>query len=153
MTTLVVTDVIQGRIAEIRNFGAFVWLQNGKKGLVHISEISDNYVKDIHSAVKPNQKVKVKILSIQDDGRIELSIKQALNQDFTKPPKPDPREELRENVDMFLGEPPNINFRASIRRPDDFDSMLKHFKKNANESNLDVKRSIENKRGGPKKRR
>lgn len=153
MTTIVSSDVVQGRIAEIRNFGAFVWLQNGKKGLVHISEISDNYVKDIHSAVKPNQKVKVKVLSIQEDGRIELSIKQALSLEYTKPPLPDPREELRENVDMFLGEPPNINFRADGRTPPDFEGMLKSFKKDSNENNLDLKRSIEAKRGGMKKKR
>ncbi len=153
MTTIISSDVVQGRIAEIRNFGAFVWLQNGKKGLVHISEISDNYVKDIHSAVKPNQKVKVKVLSIQDDGRIELSIKQAMNLDYTKPPLPDPREELRENVDMFLGEPPNINFLADGRTSPDFEGMLKNFKKDSNENNLDLKRSIEAKRGGMKKKR
>ena len=148
-----VSDVIQGRIAEIRNFGAFVWLHNGKKGLVHISEISDNYVKDIHNAVKPNQKIKVKVLSIQDDGRIELSIKQAASLEYTKAPQPDPREELRENVDMFLGEPPNISFHHGHRGSDDFEGMMKGFKKDSNENNLDVKRGIEAKRGGPKKRR
>jgi S1 RNA binding domain protein len=150
---LEVNDVVQGRIAEIRNFGAFVWLQNGKKGLVHISEISDSYVKDIHSAVKPNQKVKVKVLSIQEDGRIELSIKQASSLEYTKPPLPDPRDELRENVEMFLGEPPNINFSHDHHRHDDFEGMLKNFKKHSSENNLDVKRSIEAKRGGMKKRR
>jgi S1 RNA binding domain protein len=149
---IVENDVVQGRIAEIRNFGAFVWLQNGKKGLVHISEISDNYVKDIHSAVKPNQKVKVKVLSVQDDGRIELSIKQAASLEYTKAPQPDPREELRENVEMFLGEPPNINFFHHSRE-NDFEGMMKNFKKDSNENNLDVKRSVENKRGGLKKRR
>lgn len=145
-------DVVQGRVAEIRNFGAFVWLQNGKKGLVHISEISDSYVKDIHTAVKPNQKIKVKVLSIRDDGRIELSIKQALNTEYTKPPLPDPRDELRENVAMFLGEPPNITFERDNSKGGSFDAMLKSFKRVSNENNLDVKRGIEAKRGGNKRR-
>ena len=51
----------QGRVAEVRDFGAFVWLEDGKKGLIHISEISDDYVKDIHNRVKPNQKHPLRI--------------------------------------------------------------------------------------------
>ena len=47
-------DVVQGRVAEVRDFGAFVWLDDGRKGLIHISEISDDYVKDIHNRIKPN---------------------------------------------------------------------------------------------------
>ena len=64
-------DVVQGRVAEVRDFGAFVWLDDGRKGLIHISEISDDYVKDIHNLVKPNQKVKIKVLSVKEDGRTQ----------------------------------------------------------------------------------
>jgi len=61
-------DILQGKVAEVRDFGAFVWLDDGKKGLVHISEISDDYVKDIHNLVKPNQKVKIKVTKTVNGG-------------------------------------------------------------------------------------
>ena len=65
------------------NFGAFVMLPDGRTGLVHISEIADEYVKDINDYVKKNDTVKVKILSMDDSGRIGLSIKQA-NPDYQR---------------------------------------------------------------------
>ena len=69
--------VVEGIVTGITNFGAFVQLEKGTTGLVHISEISNNYVKDINSYLKEQDKVKVKVLSIDPDGKISLSIKQA----------------------------------------------------------------------------
>ena len=139
-------DVMQGRVAEVRDFGAFVWLDDGKKGLIHISEISDDYVKDIHHRIKPNQKVKVKVLSVKDDGRIELSLKQAEPLEYTKPPKQE-REHSHLPAAEYLGEPPNINF-IDGDNPDEFEIMLKQFKRRSEENLLDNKRNIERKRAG-----
>ena len=145
-------DVVQGRVAEIRDFGAFVWLDDGRKGLIHISEIADDYVKDIHNRVKPNQKVKVKVLSIKDDGRIELSLKQADGLEYTKPPKQE-REHPHLPAVEYLGEPPNINFISGSDSPSDFEPMMKQFKRMSEENLLDNKRSVERKRcGGDKKK-
>lgn len=72
-----VGKVVEGTITGITNFGAFVELPEGKSGLVHISEISDDYVKRVADYLKKDQKVKVKILSISQDGKISLSIRQA----------------------------------------------------------------------------
>jgi len=144
-------DVVQGRVAEIRDFGAFVWLDDGRKGLIHISEIADDYVKDIHNRVKPNQKVKVKVLSIKEDGRIELSLKQAESLEYTKPPKQE-REHPHLPAVEYLGEPPNINF-IDNDSPTDFEPMMKQFKRMSEENLLDNKRSVERKRcGGDKKK-
>ena len=60
--------VVEGIVTGITNFGAFVQLEKGTTGLVHISEISNNYVKDINSYLKEQDKVKVKVLSIDPDG-------------------------------------------------------------------------------------
>ena len=149
---IVASDIVQGRVAEVRDFGAFVWLEDGRKGLIHISEISDDYVKDIHNRIKPNQRVKVKVLSIKDDGRIELSLKQAESLDYTKPPKQE-REHSHLPATEYLGEPPNINFREDLVTSDEFDVMLKAYKRQSEENQLDNKRSIERKRAGGDKKK
>lgn len=69
--------VVEGIVSGITNFGAFVQLPQGKTGLVHISEISHDYVKKVSDYLKKDQKVKVKVISINDDGKISLSIRQA----------------------------------------------------------------------------
>ncbi|HHV45642.1 MAG TPA: S1 RNA-binding domain-containing protein [Tissierellia bacterium] len=72
-----VGKVVEGTVTGITNFGAFVQLPEGESGLVHISEISDDYVKKVADYLKKDQKVKVKILSVSEDGKISLSIRQA----------------------------------------------------------------------------
>ena len=72
-----VGEVIDGTVTGITNFGAFVQLPEGKSGLVHISEISHDYVEKVADYLKKDQKVKVKILSISKEGKISLSIRQA----------------------------------------------------------------------------
>ena len=74
---ITVGKVVEGTVTGITNFGAFVELPEGKSGLVHISEISDDYVEKVTDYLKKDQKVKVKILSISKDGKISLSIRQA----------------------------------------------------------------------------
>lgn len=69
--------ILEGTVSGITNFGAFIDLGEGKTGLVHISEVADDYVKNIHDYLKNQQKVKVKVLSIEQNGKISLSIKQA----------------------------------------------------------------------------
>ena len=63
-------------MVNITNFGAFVEIE-GKTGLVHISEVADSFVKDIRQHLSEQDKVKVKVISIDDNGKISLSIKQA----------------------------------------------------------------------------
>lgn len=79
---LEVGKVVEGTVSGITNFGAFIDLGEGKTGLVHISEVANDYVKNIKDYLVQGQKVKVKLLSIEKDGKISLSIKQAA------PPKP-----------------------------------------------------------------
>lgn len=74
--TLVEGNTVQGKVVNITNFGAFVEV-DGQTGLVHISEIADSYVKDIKDYIEPGEDVLVKVLSVGNDGKISLSIKQA----------------------------------------------------------------------------
>lgn len=72
-----VGEIVEGTVTGITNFGAFIQLPEGKSGLVHISEISHDYVEKVADYLKKDQKVKVKVLSINNDGKISLSIRQA----------------------------------------------------------------------------
>ena len=69
--------VLEGKVTGITKFGAFVALPDGKSGLVHISEIANTFVNDVHDYVQDGQEVKVKVIGIADDGKINLSIKKA----------------------------------------------------------------------------
>jgi S1 RNA binding domain protein len=79
-----VGSIVTGKITGITKFGAFVTLAPGKSGLVHISEIANSYVNDIREHLAEGQEVTVKVIGMDDNGRINLSIKAAL------PPPPRP---------------------------------------------------------------
>lgn len=85
-----VGEKVNGKVSGITNFGAFVDLGDKKTGLVHISEVSNNFVKDIHDVLTVGDKVTVKVLSVGEDGKISLSIRKAsdnVQKDFGKIPK------------------------------------------------------------------
>ena len=72
-----VGNKLKGKVTGIKKFGAFVELPEGKSGLVHISEVADNYVENVEDHLSVGDEVEVKVLSIADDGKISLSIKKA----------------------------------------------------------------------------
>ena len=70
-------SILRGKITGLAPFGAFVELEGGKTGLVHISEVSNEYVDDISHHLTAGQTVKVKVISVDEQGKISLSIKKA----------------------------------------------------------------------------
>ncbi|MBN1353890.1 MAG: polyribonucleotide nucleotidyltransferase [Candidatus Omnitrophica bacterium] len=76
-----VGKIYNGNITRIMNFGAFCEILPGKEGLIHISEIADRFVKDVSQELKVGQEVVVKVVEIDQQGRINLSIKQAMKKD------------------------------------------------------------------------
>ena len=72
-----VGDILTGKVTGITKFGAFVQLAPGKSGLVHISEIANSYVSDVHDFLTDGQEVKVKVIGVDENSRINLSIKKA----------------------------------------------------------------------------
>ena len=74
---LEVGAILEGKVTGITKFGVFVALPEGKSGLVHISEVANAFVSDINEHVQMGQTVKVRVLNITDDGKINLSIKRA----------------------------------------------------------------------------
>src|SRR3989339_1158197 len=97
---------LEGKVSGITNFGAFIQLPDGTTGLVHISEIAEEYVKDIKNHLCENQIVTVVVISIDNNGKISLSIKKAKDAEsivkiipktnnFKKPRKPADFEHLK----------------------------------------------------------
>ena len=75
-----VGNILEGKVTTITKFGAFVSLGDGKSGLVHISEIANTFVNDVHDFLQEGQTVKVMVLSA-DNGKINLSIKRMLSRE------------------------------------------------------------------------
>ena len=73
--------ILEGKVSGITKFGAFVDLPESKTGMVHISEVAPTFINEISDYVKVGQEVKVKVLAI-NDGKISLSMKQALPKDM-----------------------------------------------------------------------
>lgn len=80
-------QILQGKISGITNFGAFVQLEGNVTGLVHISEVADSYVKEISEFLTVGDEVKVKVLNIDEGGKIGLSIRQAIEKPKVTKPK------------------------------------------------------------------
>ena len=79
--------ILEGKVTGITKFGAFVALPGGKSGLVHISNISDSYVSDINEVLTVGQEVKVKVMNIDQNDRINLSIKHVQSSSSPRPPR------------------------------------------------------------------
>jgi S1 RNA binding domain protein len=129
---LEVGTVLEGKITGITKFGAFVELPGGKTGMVHISEVAPTFVKEIKDYVQENQTVKVKVLSILEDGKISLSMKRV-----------DPPAGGRPQG------PRHDNYEWSPKRNDNlsFEDMLNKFKQSSEEKMSDLKKYIDPKRG------
>lgn len=110
---LTVGAILEGKVKSITNFGAFIYLPEGRTGLVHISEVSSSFVNDIHEHLKEGQTVKVKVLSIDQNGKISLSIKRAA--------APPPRTQTPRAESPRRSEPPRP------REPLTFEEKLKQF--------------------------
>ena len=83
---LEVGSIVEGTIVRVKPFGAIVSLNENSQGLVHISQIANSFIQDINAFVKVGDVVKVKILSIEEDGRkISLSMRDALPKETTSP--------------------------------------------------------------------
>jgi len=116
-----VGSIVKGVVTGITKFGAFVELDGGESGLVHISEVADAYVKDVNNYLKLNEEINVKVISVGKDGKIGLSIKQLSEANkktkFTQAPKKS------------------------------FDDMMSDFLKESSEKQQDLRRSLDKKSG------
>lgn len=134
---LKVGDIIEGKITTITSFGVFVDLGENKSGMVHISEVAKNYVNDINEHVKVNDIVKVKVLTIGEDGKISLSIKRALPPE--KKSDDAPRRD-RKNAPVKQSIDSSYTWAPKKSEPASFEEMMNRFKQTSDEKFSDLKR-------------
>src|SRR5699024_7989687 len=117
-----ITSKLQGKVSRITNYGAIVELEKGKTGLVYISEVADTYVKDINEHLTVGDEIKVKVINVEDDGKIGLSIKKA---------KDSP-----------------VRQRNTKERTENFESKMNRFLKDSEDRLASLKKHTESRRGG-----
>lgn len=127
---LEVGSIVEAKVTGITNFGAFVELPEGKKGMVHISEVAPTYVEKISDHLSVGQMVKVKVLSIGDDGKISLSIKKAIEREKTHGNQRKPRQQSQPNTSTKG--PGNFEWQPK-RNDGNFEDMLSRFKQTSDE--------------------
>ena len=174
-----VGNIFEGRVTGVKPFGAFVALPEGRVGMVHISEVSNEFVQDIAAVLHDGDTVKVQVINVAPDGKIALSIKRLLPQEPRAPraPRPygnGPREGGhggnrggRFGGGQGGGRPPREGGRPAREaaprvwqpkapaRSDNlsFEDMMARYKSRSEEKIADLKRVTENHRGGYSRRR
>ena len=148
-----VGSILEGKVTSIMKFGAFVSLEGGRSGLVHISEIANSFVNDVHDFLEEGQTVQVLVLSTEN-GKINLSIKKA------QPPQERPAFRRPAPQQRTDGGAPRAPYGAS-RRPAPppppsgdqvFEDKLKQFLSSSEGKMADLNRSIDGKRGGKRRK-
>jgi S1 RNA binding domain protein len=141
---------LEGKVTGITHFGAFVELAGGVTGLVHISEVADNYVKDVNDHLKIDDVVTVKVINVDKDGKIGLSIKQAIDRPAgdRRPPSSDRKP--------YGDRKPYRADRSGGYRNDSklsFEDKMSRFLKDSEERISSLRKNTDSKRGGRGSRR
>lgn len=79
-------DVVKGKVSSITDFGAFVEITPGKEGLVHVSELADRYVEKVSDIVSLGDEVEARVIGVDREGKIRLSLKKANNLSHSSSP-------------------------------------------------------------------
>ena len=153
-----VGNILPGKITGITNFGAFVDLGNRKTGLVHISEVSNSYIKDIQDVLTVGDEVQVKVMEISGDGKVSLSIRRASADSSEEKVEEKPKFQKsasRNQEGQGFKKPyaaksaPSFEKKSpSQAKVNDFDAMMSSFLKDSEDRLTSLKRNTEGKRGG-----
>lgn len=133
-----VGQIVEGKVTGIMNYGAFIDLGDGISGMVHISEVAPTYVKEIKDHLTIGQQVKVKILAIDERGKISLSIKQAMpkpqnnSRDYNKRGSNGGYDRKRSGRSNS-GNSDNFEWNRKQNSSDNFDDMLSKFMASSDE--------------------
>lgn len=139
---LEIGSVVEGKVSGLTNFGAFVSLPDGKSGMVHISEVSTSFVKEIRDVLQVGQDVKVKVIGISDEGKISLSIKRA-----AEDAQPRQKRAPRRGPNVWQGQQRPSSENLS------FEDMMARFKQVSDEKMTDLKHSGDPRHSGGSSRR
>jgi S1 RNA binding domain protein len=118
-----VGDIVKGTVEHIAAYGAFVRLATGQKAMIHISELSQSFVKKVEDVLAVGQEVQAQVIKIDEKNRIDLSIK-VLQAKENRPPR---------------------------KREDDFEKKLSLFLKSSEEKIADLNNKLKDPRGNKKR--
>lgn len=143
--------ILEGKVTAIKEYGAFVALAPDykKSGMVHISEISTQYVEKIERVISVNQTVKVKVLSVDEKGKIALSMKAVEPPPEKKPPQ---KRSAPEAPAVTTAPPPVYTVYTQSKAQkgeemDPFEEMMSRFKTRSDEKISDLRKNVDNHRG------
>ena len=151
-----VGSILEGRVTGITKFGAFVDLGEGKSGMVHISEISNTYVENVSDFLSEGDQVKVKVIGINENGKISLSIKKLSEDPERTSKKSSKGQKERRSGDTRQNRKPPVRPAAKSRNspgdfvwqkseaPTSFEDMMSKFKQTSDEKISSLKRGSEN---------
>ena len=152
---LQVGSILEGKVTSITKFGAFVALDNGKSGLVHISEIANTFVNDVHDFLQEGQAVKVLVLSTEN-GKINLSIKRTLPRPErpARGPRPGGGHPAAPHGAPAQARPAPARAQQPLPPSGDqaFEDKLKQFLSSSEGKMADLNRSLDGRRGGRRRR-
>lgn len=133
--------IIEGKISGITKFGVFVDLPDGQTGMVHISEVAPTFVSEIKDFVSVGQEVKVKVLALGENGKVSLSIKQAMEK---KKIQAQPRQRRERAPAPVVTSPGNFEWQSSKKGDlNTFEDMMSKFKQTSEDKMSDLKRGGE----------
>lgn len=140
---LEVGSIVEGRVINVKPYGAFVSIGENQKGLIHISHISSSFVKDINEYIRQGDNIKVKILSIEDD-KIALSLKDAGEEIL---PRHEEQEQPRQDAPIHVTYKCFANMEERQVEPGHvktFDELMKDYNRQANDRQVDINRRLKN---------
>lgn len=147
---LEIGKIYNGKVKGITQYGAFVEIESGCTGMVHISEIANTYVSEIREHLTENQEVKVKVIGINEAGKVSLSIKKAVD---NPSPQQNNRPRRQDNGGNQNRSKPNVWEPKKQTPPSEmtFEDMMSRFKQSSEERMCDIKRSTDRKNGTRRK--
>lgn len=147
---LEIGKIYNGKVKGITQYGAFVEIESGCTGMVHISEIANTYVSEIREHLTENQEVRVKVIGINEAGKVSLSIKKAVD---NPPPQQNNRPRRQDNGGSQNRSKPNVWEPKKQTPPSEmtFEDMMSRFKQSSEERMCDIKRSTDRKNGTRRK--
>jgi S1 RNA binding domain protein len=143
--SLEVGEKVEGKITGLAKFGAFVDVGNSKTGLVHISEVSDKFVEDINDELSVGQVITVEVLSIADDGKIALSMRDREKEAAEKREEKKQEKSFKKSSRPANSSPQGNRNQSNSR---DFDSLMDDFLKDSETRLSSLRKNTESKRGG-----
>lgn len=146
MSNREIGSIVECRVVDIVPFGAFVKIKGGGNGLIHISQISEKFVRDVRDFLSVGDDVVAKVAQIDQKGRVQLSMREV------KPEELDAMQKTMMEAAAAREKKERPQERAEPRE-ESFEAKMKNFMRQSEDRLVDIKRHNESKLGGGQRRK